>query len=366
MSRPVFLKATRAAAALFLLVLASVLVVPADAAELKPKTLEAFERYVRLTEARMEKELRSGEPYLWFDALPESRRRKFYEELREGRIVIERQETREDGKSIAVPDGLIHHWLGVVFLPGTTLQRVLAVVQDYDNHWKIYKPDVRRSKLLHREGNDFKIYLQFYKKTIRTVVLNAEFDVRYVPLDATRVYSRSYSTRIAEIENPDQPDEHENPVDRGHGYVWRLYTYWRYLEKDGGVYIQLEYIALSRGVPVGLGWLINPLIRRVSRGSLFDLLNATRAAISGTPASGMVSAAPAIGVDATRFAAGLSLRQHGEYPPANLHQVAKQQGRPSAPDQPNPQRQPADQSDFFDPAQGRKPPRATMLACAWA
>jgi len=37
----------------------------AAAAELKQATVDAFDRYVRLTEARLEKELQTGNPFLW-------------------------------------------------------------------------------------------------------------------------------------------------------------------------------------------------------------------------------------------------------------------------------------------------------------
>ena len=275
------MRSARATIALIVLVAGtSPLVNPVHAAELKQKTIEAFDRYVRLSEAPMEEELRWGGPYLWVDASPESRRQNLYAQLRKGEILIERRETQDGGKPIEVPEGLVHHWVGAVFIPGATLAQTLAVLQDYDNHWKIYGPDIRRSKLIRREGNDFKIYVQFFKKSLRTVVLNAEFDVRYFPVNSTRVYSRSRSVRIAEVENPDRPDERENPVGQGHGYLWRLYSYWRFEQKEGGVYVQVEYIALSRPVPEGLGWLLNPLIRRISRDSLYRILNATRVAVT--------------------------------------------------------------------------------------
>jgi hypothetical protein len=116
-------------------------------------------------------------------------------------------------------------------------------------------------------------------------VLNAEFDVRYFPVDAARVHSRAYSTRIAELKNPDRPDEGEKPVGKDRGFLWRLHTYWRFQEKDGGVYIQLESIGLSRGVPVLLRWLINPIIKRIRRGSLFRLMKSTRTALTNKSAA---------------------------------------------------------------------------------
>jgi len=253
---------------------------PSRAAELKQKTVEVFDHYIRATEARMAEELRQGNSFLWVDRLPEPRRHMLYAQLRAGQIAIEHLGTLEEGKPIKVPSGLIHHWAGVIFIPGATLQQALAVVQDYNNHQSTYGPDVRRSKLLRRDGNNFKVYLQLYRKTIVTVVLNAEFEARYTPIDAARVYSQSYSTRIAEVEDPDEPGERERPVGNDHGYLWRLYSYWRFLERDEGVYVQLESIALSRSVPAVFAWLVNPLLRKLPRETLSSLLTSTRAAVT--------------------------------------------------------------------------------------
>ena len=246
------------------------------AAELEQKTAEAFDRYIRLTDARIEAELRPGGPFLWMDSLPQTRRQHLYDLLQRGQFEIRQERTEEEGKPIDVPDGLIHHWTGVAFVPGISLERALSLLQDYDNHWRTYKPDVRRSKLLEHADNTFKIYLQFYRDSPRRVSFNTEFQVHYTRIDATHVISHAVSARIAKLEHPEQPDSPEFPVGQGHGYLWRLSNYWRLEQKDGGVYMQVESIALSRDVPPIFAWFVNPLIRRVSRQSLANLLSATR------------------------------------------------------------------------------------------
>ncbi len=246
------------------------------AAELKQKTVEAFDHYVRNTEARIDAELRPGGPFLWVDSLPRSRRQHLYDLLQRGQLKMHQENTEEEGKPIEVPDGLIHHWIGVAFAPGVSLERALSLLQDYNNHWRTYKPDVRRSKLLEHTDNTFKIYLQFYKDSPRRVSFNTEFEVHYIRIDATHVASRAVSARIAELASPDQPDSSEFPVGQGHGYLWRVNNYWRLEEKDGGVYMQVESIALSRDMPAIFAWFVNPLIRRVSRQTLASLLYATR------------------------------------------------------------------------------------------
>lgn len=256
------------------------LVVPARAAELKPETVAAFDNYIGAAEARMAEELRNTDAFLWVDGVPEPRRATLYAQLRRGEIAIAPLNVEEEGKPIKLPGGLIHDWVGVIFIPGATLQQTLAVIQDYESHQKIYKPHVQRSKVLRREGNHFKVYLRLYRKTIVTAVFDTEYDVRYFPDDPTRVHSRSYSTRIAELENPGEPDERAMTVGNDRGYLWRLYSYWRFQEKDGGVYVQLETIALSRGVPSVFLWLVGPLLKKIPRETISLLLNATRMAVN--------------------------------------------------------------------------------------
>ena len=253
--------------------------VPARGAELKQKTIAAFQHYVEISEARMATDLGDPEGFLWVERLAAPHRQALHAQLSQERVITERLETREEGKRIPVPEGLLHHWIAVVFVPGVSLPQVLKLQQDYDHHQEMYKPDVQRSKLVSREGNDFTVYFRFYRKAIVTAVYNTEFAVRYFPLDAARAWSRSYSTRIAEVEDPGKPSEHEKPVGRDRGYLWRLNTYTRYQEKDGGVYIQIEFIALSRSVPAIFAWLVNPYIKSVPREYLTHLLEATGKAL---------------------------------------------------------------------------------------
>ncbi len=267
------------------LAFAYVLPESAGGAELKQETTEAFNQYVRVTEDRMAEELRDARTFLWVDGFPGPQRDKLYTQLRRGEIVIERLETLEREKRIRVPNGLIHHWVAVSFVPGVTLQKVLTLLQDYDHHEAIYKPDVLRSRLLNADGNCFKIYVRLHQKAILTAVFNAEFDVSYFPLDENRTHSRSYSTRIAELENPDRSDEREKPIGKDRGFLWRLNSYWRFQEKDGGVYVQLESVALSRSVPALLAWVVNPLLKSIPREYLSRLLTSTRVALTNKSAA---------------------------------------------------------------------------------
>jgi hypothetical protein len=262
---------------------------PVQAAELKKETAAAFDRYIGASEGRIKSELHN-EPFLFIDELPETRRVEAYAQLRKGQVLVQQVNTKEQGHPIEVPDGLIHDWIGLLFIPNASLAQTLAVVQDYDNHQNIYRPEVRHSKLLQRNGDNFKVFVQLYKKSLVAVVINADFDINYERFGTNRAVSRSYSTRLAEVENAGHTDERELPVDDAHGYLWRLYSYWRFEEKDGGVYVQLESIGLSRAVPAIIGWLVTPLLRSIPRGTISSLLGATRAAVAnpGAKASALI------------------------------------------------------------------------------
>lgn len=254
------------------------------AAQLKPETVAAFDHYVVLTEARMDADVGLNQ-FLVMDRLPDLQRKEAYDQLQQGQVYIEELHTQEDHHTIHVPSGLIHHWVGVIFIPKATLSETNAVLDDYDHEPDIYKPEIRRSKLIEQDGNGSKIYLQFYNKSIVTVVLNAYFYVMERRIGRTRMQSASRSTRIAEVVDPGGPNEHELNEGSDHGYMWRLNSYWRIEEKAGGVYIQNESITLSRTVPVLLAWLINPLTKSIPRDVLLHTLTNTRTAVlkSETP-----------------------------------------------------------------------------------
>jgi hypothetical protein len=164
-------------------------------------------------------------------------------------------------------------------MPGTTLKSTLRLIQDYDNHVNIYKPEVIASKLISRSGNDFEIYLRLLKKKIVTVVLDTDHSVHYGPIDRSRWVCQSYTTRIAEVENAGRANERVLPPDTGFGFLWRLNSYWRFQEREGGIYAECRAISLTRDVPLGLGWIIEPIIQKLPKESLIHTLECTRQAL---------------------------------------------------------------------------------------
>lgn len=242
-------------------------------------TVAAFHRYVQLTEARFQSEMRKEGPYLWVD-LQAPRRERYLQQLRAGELVIESLQTLDGGKEIECPGGLIHHWIGTVFLPGVTYDRYLEFVQQYDRHQEYFKPDVQQSRLLERNGDFFRVFFRFYKKkAMITTVHDTEHDIRYFRLSPARGGAVTRTTKVFDVENPGKDNERHRAPEDDRGFLWRLDTWWRFEERDGGLYVQCESVSLTRSIPTGLGWLVGPFVNSVPRESLTATLGNTRAAL---------------------------------------------------------------------------------------
>ena len=250
---------------------------PADAKQLRPITVSGFERYIKSKEARGARELTDGNNFLLIDALTQRERNEAYADLKQGQTIVRRSDECADCTS--VPDGLIHDWTGIVFIPGIALQQALSALQDYDSDGQYYQPQVVSSKLLKRSGGDFQVFLRLKQVHVVTLILDTEYNIHYAHLDSSHAYSHSHSTRIAEVENYGEPQERDLPVGDDSGFLWRLYSYWRFYQADGGVYLQCNAISLTRDIPTGLGWLIRPFIENVPSESLHFTLEATRTAL---------------------------------------------------------------------------------------
>lgn len=256
----------------------------AEPSQLKPETRQAFERYVQLTEARSAAELLRGTGLLWVDSLPEAQRKDAYEALRRGEVKLQRVHTQDNGAPVKCPSGLIHHWVGLAFLPGAKIDDVLRILQDYDHHSSYFAPDVERSRILSREGDHFRVFLRFRRHKVITAVLNTEHDVHYYRDAPNRAHSRSSAIRIAEVEDAGKSDEHEKPPGQDNGFLWGMETWWRMEESDGGVYLQSEVVSLTRDIPTGLGWMIGPFVSGIPRETLTFTLVAARKAAQSRPA----------------------------------------------------------------------------------
>ena len=248
----------------------------AMAAKLQSKTVRAWDRYVALTEARIENELESGEGFLVREFLPLEQAEPCEQTIDRGGICVTALETRDKGgRAVGIPSGMVHHWMGSVFIPDVSLQDLLAWVQNYSQHDERF-PEVEESRLLAREGDSFQIFLRLKRQKVVTVFYNTEHHVEYRRHSFNEVSSRSAATRIAQLENPGEAIERERPVGEDSGFLWRLNSYWRYQQVDGGVIVECESIGLSRGIPVAVKWLVAPFVESVPRESLESTLSGIR------------------------------------------------------------------------------------------
>jgi len=241
--------------------------------ELKEQTVQAWETYVRAANTRVEERASGRSPFLWVDENPERVQR-----VRAGEILVAPGDSDNPRK---VPHGLIHDWIGAMFLPNAKLDDVMGVLHDYDHYKDFYKPLVVKSKLLERTQDREKVTLLMMQKAFSvTAGVETDNEVLIVRPDANRAYSVSNSVRVQEIADCGKPGEHAFPEGHGPGYVWREFSVSRLEQRDGGVYVEIETIAMSRGIPVELRWMIKPLVENLPRKIMIATLTDTRNAVN--------------------------------------------------------------------------------------
>ncbi len=244
---------------------------PAWSADLKTGTVQAWDAYIQVAQSRMKERLDGAKPFLW---VQESEQRMRF--LRAGGIPVE---AIGDGIT-AVEGGLIHDWIGAVFVPGVSGDEVWATLDDYDEYRRFYKPTVIDSRLLARDANKRRFSMKWAKRvSLWTNAIDADYESSYFRPRPDEWWSVSRSTRIQEIKNRGRADERLLPVGTGAGYIWRLFSIMRMVELDGGVVIELEAIVLSRGIPAEFAWLVNPIVNRLSRSALLTTLTQTKQAV---------------------------------------------------------------------------------------
>ena len=208
-------------------------------------------------------------PFLWVDESSEARRR-----VQNGELVITNHDPRK------VPHGLIHHWVGAMFVPNVSLDQVMRVLNSYDRYSDIYKPLIRKTSVVERDGDTLKLNVLAVQKAFSvTAAVETDEEIDIERPAPNRICITANSARIQEIANYGQPSEHAFPEDRRPGYVWRALIVQRLQQRDGGVYVELETISLSRGIPVEVRWLIKPLTDVLPRKMMTDMLDDMRSAV---------------------------------------------------------------------------------------
>jgi hypothetical protein len=249
----------------------------ANGATLDQSTAKAWDQYVQSATARMQQRLKDGNCFLWVDESPERLAR-----VRSGEIVIAPVGPQNPKK---VASGLIHDWMGAMFIPQASIHDVLHVVRDYGRYKDLYEPDVAESKTIaagdmsSAGANDRFSMVLINKSLSLKIALDAEYESTFVRLDDRRVYDIADTTRVQEISDYGSPEQKLLPEGTGHGLIWRMFAISRYMQRDGGVYIEFEALALSRDIPGSIRWLVEPLVRRLSRNSLSVSLRETQKAV---------------------------------------------------------------------------------------
>ncbi len=242
------------------------------AASLESTTLKAWEAYLESVHMRTELRLRPGNTFLWVDEQAER-----LAKVRAGEIVVSPVGPQNPKR---IPSGLIHHWVAAVFISRVTLSDVLHVVRDYTKYKEFFRPTVIDSKVITSgETKDRFSMLLMHKSSLLKTAIDTDHESFYMEVDARRAYSISRATRIQEIEEYGTPAQRILRQGEGTGIIWGLFSTTRYVERDGGVYVEVEAIGLSRDIPASLRWLIEPIVRRVSRGSLTATLRQTENAV---------------------------------------------------------------------------------------
>ncbi len=238
------------------------------AVTLESRTLRAWSAYVEATERRIAREIESGSRFLALDFQPFSLADRELRTIASGGIPVARMATFDPrGREFTVDGGAIHHWRGCVLVPGANLEEVLSRIANPGPPDELQE-DVLDSAVLGRGPDWLKIYLKLQRSKIVTVVYNTEHLVSYRRHKEGRASSRSEALKIAELEFPNSAREKEKPQGSDHGFLWRLNSYWRYQQVDGGVLVECESLSLSRSVPVLLEFLIRPIINRTARQSM--------------------------------------------------------------------------------------------------
>ena len=255
------------------------------AAQLRQDTRSAWDRYVQSVDAAMQARLRPGSPFLWIDEVPDRRQR-----LRAGEILVT---TVGEHNPTKVPSGLIHHWMGAAFFPNAKVDDVLGVVRDYVHYKDYYNPTVVDSRAIQQTPGVDRFSMLLVNRTVLfKTALESEFESSYTQAGHHKWYSIATAVRLQEVEDYGQISERKLPSDEGSGYVWRLHNITRYEEADGGVYVEMEAMALSRDIPSAMRRVVDPVVRRVAKTAMLTSFRQTLGAVrsSGRVAGGQPGA----------------------------------------------------------------------------
>ena len=253
------------------------------AVDLNPEALKSWDDYIAVVKLRIQERVNGARAFLWIDEDPTSS-----QHLSAGEIFIS---PLGNSHPLSIPHGLIHHWIGAVFIPGATIEDLGAVVHNYGSYNEIYRPTLVKAELLNATSDEQNFSILWVQRMLfLTAAFYTELDSDYVALNSRQGYMTFSTTRVQQIENYGEKDERRLAPDEGNGYLWRLVSFARFEERDGGLYLELEVIGLSKDLPGSLRFLLKPVIDHVPKQLLTAKLDQTRRAIRSRSARRISSA----------------------------------------------------------------------------
>lgn len=240
-------------------------------AEPSPAAVAAFNSYIGTVESRLAQQHRAQSGFL----APLAPAAESEMRLRRGELIVE----RIAAPAADLPGAMLYHWRGTAFAAGAKAADFERLMKDFNAYPQHFAPQVVQAKLMAQQGDHFRASMRVRQRHVITVVMDTAYDVDFGRLDARHGYSISRSTRITEIDSPGTGRERALGPGEEHGFLWRLNTYWSCEERDGGLYMQIESVSLTRSIPTGLGWAIGPFVESVPRESLEFTLRSTNNAL---------------------------------------------------------------------------------------
>jgi hypothetical protein len=237
-------------------------------AEPTPAASASFDAYISAVESRIGQQHQGAGGFL----APVDQER-----LRNGELIIEKL---APASPTGFPGAMLHHWRGTAFAPGAKAADFERLMRSFNAYPQYYAPQVVQARILSQQGDRYQVVMRVKQHHVITVLLDTAYDVTFAHaaaphIETLRGYSISRSTRVSEIESAGTAKERTLAPGDDHGFLWRLNTYWSYEERDGGLYMQIESVSLTRAIPTGLGWVIGPFVESVPRESLEFTLRST-------------------------------------------------------------------------------------------
>jgi hypothetical protein len=245
----------------------------AAAEEPTPAAQAGFDAYVRRVETRIGQERGQQRGQAGTILAPVDGKR-----VRAGEVVVEELTPKGHAE---LPGALIHDWRGTAFVPGATAAEFERMMRDFADYPKTFAPQVEAVRVIATDGDDASVTMRVKQQHVITVVLDTTYAITYARAGAGSGMKwgtiDSRSTQVKEIGG----DGRALSAADEHGFLWRMNTYWSYEERDGGLYVQLESVSLTRGIPTGLGWAVGPFVESVPKESIEFTVRAVMKAVEG-------------------------------------------------------------------------------------